>query len=99
MGNETRFKYGRGYITDYYLPDGVINGLRTIEIRVGLRSLRAAWTPELVGDVLAFRNIDAEAELTRLLEEELFHGAGIPFDRLRPNPGFVLRKRKFKYGK
>jgi hypothetical protein len=29
------------------------------------------WTPEMVQDISAFHNIDAEVELTRLLNEEL----------------------------
>lgn len=103
MGNEPRFKYGRGYITDYYLPDGVFNELGFIEVRVGLRQLRATWTPELALDVQAFHNIDAEAELTRLLSDEIFCGMGIPYHMLndfRPQRGIVNRyKRKFKYGK
>lgn len=33
--------------------------------------LRATWSPELAQDVAAFHNIDAEAELTALLSEEI----------------------------
>lgn len=35
------------------------------------RRIRALWTPELAQDVAAFHNIDAEAELTALLTENL----------------------------
>jgi hypothetical protein len=35
------------------------------------RPLRAIWTPELAQDVTAFHNIDAEAELTALLTQEI----------------------------
>jgi len=35
------------------------------------RRIRALWTPELAQDVAAFHNIDAEAELTVLLTENL----------------------------
>jgi len=37
----------------------------------GTRRLRAIWTPELANDVAAFHNIDAEAELTALLGENI----------------------------
>ena len=35
------------------------------------RKLRASWSPELAQDVSAFHNIDAEAELTALLSEQI----------------------------
>jgi len=35
------------------------------------RIIRALWTPEMAQDVAAFHNIDAEAELTALLAENL----------------------------
>jgi hypothetical protein len=35
------------------------------------RKLRAQWSPELAQDVAAFHNIDAEAELTALLSEQV----------------------------
>lgn len=43
----------------------------TVEVRSGTRRLRGQWTPELVQDLEAFHNIDAEAELTAILEQEL----------------------------
>ena len=45
--------------------------LRTVNVNVGARPIRVIWTPEMVQDISAFHNIDAEAELTRLLSEEL----------------------------
>ena len=45
--------------------------LRTVNVNVGTRPIRAIWTPEMVQDISAFHNIDAEVELTRLLNEEL----------------------------
>lgn len=35
------------------------------------RKLRATWSPELAQDVNAFQNIDAEAELTAMLSEQI----------------------------
>lgn len=35
------------------------------------RAIRAVWTPELAQDLMAFHNIDAEAELTALLTNEV----------------------------
>ena len=40
-------------------------------VSVEERKLRAAWTPELAQDVSAFHNIDAEAELTAILSEQI----------------------------
>jgi hypothetical protein len=36
-----------------------------------IRTLRAQWRPELVDDLNTVYSIDAEAELTRLLSEEI----------------------------
>lgn len=43
------------------------------EVTVGVteRKLRATWSPELSQDVAAFQNIDAEAELTAILSEQI----------------------------
>lgn len=45
--------------------------LRTVNVNVDARPIRVIWTPEMVQDISAFHNIDAEAELTRILNEEL----------------------------
>jgi hypothetical protein len=45
--------------------------LESITVSVTERKLRATWTPELAQDVSAFHNIDAEAELTALLSEQV----------------------------
>lgn len=45
--------------------------LNSVEITVGERRIRTIWTPELAQDLEAYHNIDAETELTRLLNEEL----------------------------
>jgi hypothetical protein len=45
--------------------------LRTVNVNVGARPIRVIWTPEMVQDISAFHNIDAEAELTRIINEEL----------------------------
>jgi hypothetical protein len=36
--------------------------LRTVNVNVGARPIRVIWTPEMVQDISAFHNIDAEAE-------------------------------------
>jgi len=36
-----------------------------------IRTLRAQWRPELVNDLNYYHGIDAEAELTRLMSEEI----------------------------
>ena len=45
--------------------------LESVVVAVEERKLRATWSPELAQDVAAFHNIDAEAELTALLSEEI----------------------------
>jgi len=45
--------------------------LESVTVSVTERKLRATWTPELAQDVSAFHNIDAEAELTALLSEQI----------------------------
>ncbi len=45
--------------------------LDQVTVSVETRKMRAAWTPELAQDVSAFHNIDAEAELTALLSEQM----------------------------
>ena len=45
--------------------------LDVVTVAVTTRKMRAQWTPELAQDVSAFHNIDAEAELTALLSEQM----------------------------
>jgi hypothetical protein len=45
--------------------------LQSVTVSVTERKLRATWSPELAQDVSAFHNIDAEAELTALLSEQI----------------------------
>jgi hypothetical protein len=43
----------------------------SVTVSVTERKLRATWSPEMSTDVAAFHNIDAEAELTSLLSEQI----------------------------
>jgi len=45
--------------------------LDEVVVAVTERKLRATWSPELAQDVSAFHNIDAEAELTAMLSEQV----------------------------
>ncbi len=45
--------------------------LDEVTVSVVTRKMRSQWTPELAQDVSAFHNIDAEAELTALLSEQM----------------------------
>jgi len=45
--------------------------IQTEGIRNIIRTLRAQWSPELVDDLINVHAIDAEAELTRILSEEI----------------------------
>lgn len=45
--------------------------LTSVDVSVEERKLKASWSPELAQDVAAFHNIDAEAELTAILSEQI----------------------------
>ena len=45
--------------------------LSDVTVSVIERKLRATWSPEMAQDVAAFHNIDAEAELTAILSEQI----------------------------
>lgn len=45
--------------------------MESVEVQGATRRMRVTWTPELAQDVSTFNNIDAEAELTRMLSEQL----------------------------
>lgn len=45
--------------------------LDSVTVSVEERKLRATWSPELAQDVAAFHHIDAEAELTAILSEQI----------------------------
>lgn len=45
--------------------------MTSVTVSVEERKLRATWSPELAQDVSAFHNIDAEAELTTILSEQI----------------------------
>jgi len=45
--------------------------IQTEGIRNIIRTLRAQWSPELVDDLINVHTIDTEAELTRILSEEI----------------------------
>lgn len=45
--------------------------LYSYEVQAEARTIRATWTPEMVQDLHAFHNIDAEAELRGLLAQEI----------------------------
>ena len=55
--------------------------LTSVTVSVEERKLRATWSPELAQDVAAFHNIDAEAELTSILAEQI--GAEIDREIIR----------------
>jgi len=45
--------------------------IQTEGIQRIVRTLRAQWRPELVNDLNYYHGIDAEAELTRLMSEQI----------------------------
>lgn len=57
-------------LSGYGLPEVELN-IRTVEVRNGVRRIRAQWTPEMAQDLNAYHGIDAEDEMIRLLNEEI----------------------------
>jgi len=45
--------------------------IESVEVQGATRRMRVTWTPELAQDVSTFNNIDAEAELTALLSQQI----------------------------
>ena len=66
------FQYGKEYC-DYCLKKWALNnGLAEKEWgKAYWRGLRVTWSAEMIQDLQAFHNIDAEAELTALLSDQI----------------------------
>lgn len=75
--------------------------LSSVTVGVGTRPLRVTWNPQLVEDLQAFQAIDAEAELTAILTQEISNeidremmgillneGHRAPMELNHPNQGF-----------
>ena len=60
--------------------------IESVEVTTVTRRIRATWTPELAQDLEFYHNIDAEAELTRLLTEEINRGNMITQDLVPVQP-------------
>jgi hypothetical protein len=45
--------------------------LKRVTVSATMRALRARWSPEMAQDVMAYHSIDAEAELTSLMSEQM----------------------------
>jgi len=45
--------------------------MKEVEVKATTRKIRASWSPELVSDLKSYHNIDASAELERLLGAEI----------------------------
>ena len=69
------FKFFRGReiaILRVWTPEGDGREYYTnIQVEPAIRPLRAIWTPQMHEDMQAYRNMDAEAELTRIMSEEI----------------------------
>ena len=60
--------------------------LNSVEVTAGERRIHATWTPEMAQDLQTYHNIDAEAELTRLLTEEMNRANTIAQDLVAIQP-------------
>ncbi len=45
--------------------------MSSVEVTTGRNTIHVTWTPEIAQDLEAYHNIDAEAELTRMLSEQI----------------------------
>ena len=72
QGNDFTATYRRYATLEFEDQIGEVSfDLESVTVSVTERTLRASWSPELAQDVSAFHNIDAEAELTALLSEQI----------------------------
>jgi len=71
--------------------------LKKITVSVRDRQLRASWSPQFAQDVAAYHDIDAEAELTQLLSEQIAMEIDREILRELKN-GAAWRKRWNYYG-
>ena len=72
QGNDFTATYRRYATLEFEDQIGEVSfDLESVTVSVTERKLRASWSPELAQDVSAFHNIDAEAELTALLSEQI----------------------------
>jgi hypothetical protein len=72
QGNDFTATYRRYASLEFEDQIGEVSfDLESVTVSVTERKLRASWSPELAQDVSAFHNIDAEAELTALLSEQI----------------------------
>ena len=72
LGSQFRCTYRRYKELEFEDQIGEVSfDLESVTVSVTERKLRAQWSPELAQDVSAFHNIDAEAELTALLSEQV----------------------------
>ena len=62
-----KFRFFEGIIENEF----VFDNLGSINIQEGIRTLRATWAPELEEEINAYHAIDAEAELSRLMSEQI----------------------------
>lgn len=67
------FKFFRGReIIILWTPEGDGREYYTnIQVEPAIRPLRAIWTPQMHEDMQAYRNMDVEAELTRIMSEQM----------------------------
>jgi hypothetical protein len=65
-----KFIFFEGIIEDTF----VFNNMDTVNVAGGVRRLRAMWTREANEDLNHHHGIDAEAELTRIMSEEIARG-------------------------
>ena len=65
-----KFIFFEGIVEDTYM----FNNIDTVNVAGGVRRLRAMWTREANEDLNQHHGIDAEAELTRIMSEEIARG-------------------------
>jgi hypothetical protein len=65
------FRQSKNFNFKYWWSKKITPYIYSRTITSGTRTLTAAWTPELAQDLEFFHNIDAEAELTAMIQQEI----------------------------
>lgn len=65
-----KFIFFEGFVDDTF----VFNNIDTVNVAGGVRRLRAMWSRENDEDLNQYHRTDAEAELTRIMSEEIARG-------------------------
>ena len=64
-----KFKFFGGFVENTF----VFNNVETVNVAGGVRRLRAVWNREVGEDLVQYHGIDAEAELTNIMSQQILN--------------------------